>query len=680
MATTFRNDVTSYDAAYADLMEWVPDLMWPTSVQTYGQMRTDPQLRAILQAYSLPIRRASWAVDGTGCRPEAARLVGDSLGLPVKGSDARPARGPVRFAQVNRLAMLHLVFGHMPFEKVYDVTDGMTARLAGLYERMPQSITRIDLDDQDQLLGIEQYARQGSKGPVIGRESLVWHAHEREGGAWQGRSLLRDAYGAWLIKREMWRVNASSLRRNGMGVPVVTAPLGATPAQIVEAQRLASAHRGGDRSGVGLPSGFIMELKGITGSVPDPLPFINYLDQQMSRAALAGVVDLGNTSNGSRALGDTFVDLLMLSLQAVADDVADVWTADVAADLIRLNYGDQEPVPVITVGDVGESHEVTAATLQTLLASGALSASPELEAYVREQWKLPAPTPPAAPVPVPSPSTPGDTPTPGAGAVQDAVPAPVAASVWPFRRQLTTVEARALVDPVTIDEQWQTAVETALQAWATTYAPQLKDAILNAVAAAFKDGPQGFADLTVDLPPDVVAGITQIMLTVAQQAQVGQVEEAVGQGVDLPGPPDLPVIDLQAFAGSMLQLLVKSMVTTASRKAIAAYAAPGATKDDVEAQVAGALDTLTLAQPRDTFGAIMSYGQGQGRSSVLATAPAGTYVASEIMDANTCGPCAAIDGTVFPSREAADAAYASGGYSECAGGLRCRGIVVTTWD
>ena len=98
-----------------------------------------------------------------------------------------------------------------------------------------------------------------------------------------------------------------------MGVPSRDRALGATPAQIVEAQRLASAHRGGDRSGVGLPSGFIMELKGITGSVPDPLPFINYLDQQMSRAALAGVVDLGNTSNGSRALGDTFVDLLMLS-------------------------------------------------------------------------------------------------------------------------------------------------------------------------------------------------------------------------------------------------------------------------------------------------------------------------------------------------------------------------------
>lgn len=678
MVTT-RNDVTSWDAAYGELLEWVPDLMWPTSVQTYGQMRTDPQLRAILQAYALPIRRAAWGVDGTDCRPEVAQLVADSLGLSVLGTEQRAKRGPVRFSQVNRLAMLHLTFGHMPFEKEYDVTDGATARLVGLYERMPQSIDQILLDDKDQLLGIRQTSRSGTSSDVIGRESLVWFAHEREGGAWQGRSLLRDSYGAWLMKRELWRSNATSLRRNGMGVPVVTAPLGATPAQVAEAQRLAAAHRVGDRSGVGLPAGFIMELKGITGSVPDPLPFINYLDQQMSRAALAGVVDLGNTSNGSRALGDTFVDLLMLALQAVADDVADVWTADVARDVVALNYGEAEPVPSVVVGEVGESYEVTAATLQTLLGSGALSASPELEAYVRERWKLPTKVVDLAPAPALAPIVPA--PVPGAGAAQDTAPAPVAASVWPFRRQLTDVEARALVDPVTIDSQYQDAVNLALSQWTSTFAPQVRDLILNAVAAAFKDGPQGFADLTVDLPPDLVATITQIMLGAAQQAQTGQAAEATGQGVELPPePPALPTLDLQSFAAGMLQLLVKGMVTTASRKAIAAYATPGVTKDDVELLVAGALDSLTLAQPRDTFGAIVAYGQGQGRSSVLATAPVGTYTASEIMDSATCGPCAVIDGTVFSSREAADAAYASGGYSECAGGLRCRGIVVTTWD
>lgn len=706
MATTLGNDVTSYDAAYADLMEWVPDLMWPTSVTTYGQMRTDPQLRAILQAYSLPIRRASWSVDGTGCRPEVAQLVADSLGLTVKGSDQRASRGPVRFAQVNRLAMLHLVFGHMPFEKVYDVTDGRTARLSALLERMPQSIYRINLDADDQLSGIEQWKRTGSdRDRIIQRPSLVWFAHEREGGAWQGRSLLRDSYGAWLMKRELWRVNATSLRRNGMGVPVVSAPPGATPAQVIEAQRLASAHRVGDRSGVGLPSGFTMALQGITGTVPDPLPFINYLDQQMTRSALAGVVDLGNTSNGSRALGDTFVDLLMLALQAVADEVAETWTADVAADVVALNYGEDEPVPTVVVGEVGASHEVTANTLQLLLASGALSASPELEAYVREQWKLPAvnqdaeaparptfaydldygiltlnerraqvglePVPGGDVIPLPAAQRVVDTPAPPVAPVAAAAP-----QEWPFRRQLTAVEARSAVDPVTLNTQHAQGVDKAVEDWTTTYRPEVVAAILAAVAAAGTDL-EALTALEVDTPPELTAALTASVLTVAKQAQAEQVREAKAQGVT-PGSAVLDEVALSAFAGAMASLLVRGWTSAASRKAVQA-AQGGASAADVQAAVGQHLDSMTDAQPRDSFGAVMAYGQGQGRSSVLAVSPAGTYTASEVMDAATCGPCSSIDGTTFDSLEEADAAYASGGYSECEGGLRCRGIVVTTW-
>ena len=254
--------------------------------------------------------------------------------------------------------------------------------------------------------------------------------------------------------------------------------------------------------------------------------------------------------------------------------------------------------------------------------------------------------PARSPVPVPSPVAPGDTPTPGAGAVQDAVPAPVAASVWPFRRQLTTVEARALVDPVTIDEQWQTAVETALQAWADVRAAA-QDAILNAVAAAFG------TDRRVRGPhrrpaPDVVAGITQIMLTVAQQAQVGQVEEMVGQGVDLPGPPDLPSSTCRRSPG---RCCFPRQVDGDHRvaEAIAAYAAPGATKDDVEAQVAGALDTFHPPRSRGTFGAIMSYGRVRAARASSRPRRRARTSRPRSWDANTCGPCAAIDGTVFPS-------------------------------
>ena len=189
---------------------------------------------------------------------------------------------------------------------------------------------------------------------MIGRESLVWHAHEREGGAWQGGRCSATPTGVADQAGDVAGERVEPLRHNGMGVPVVTAPLGATPAQIVEAQRLASAHRGGDRSRRRSPRpGSSWSSRGITGVGADPLPFINYLDQQMCPARRSPASSTSATPATEPRLGDTFVDLLVLSLQAVADDVADVWTADVAADLIRLSYGDQEPSPSSPSGTSG---------------------------------------------------------------------------------------------------------------------------------------------------------------------------------------------------------------------------------------------------------------------------------------------------------------------------------------
>lgn len=53
--------------------------------------------------------------------------------------------------------------------------------------------------------------------------------------------------------------------------------------------------------------------------------------------------------------------------------------------------------------------------------------------------------------------------------------------------------------------------------------------------------------------------------------------------------------------------------------------------------------------------------------------------ASELLDANTCGPCSLVDGTDYPSLEAAEADYPEGTYYACAGGARCRGTLVYVW-
>jgi phage gp29-like protein len=146
----------------------------------------------------------------------------------------------------------------------------------------------------------------------------------------------------------------------------------------------------------------------MTGSVPDALAFINYLDKQMTRATLTSLLDMTDSTHGNRALGETFMDLLLMSLQTIADETAAESTAQLVIPLVNANYGEDEPAPRIVCGDVGSEHEVTAQTLQLLLSSGAIEPDPALDAYVRNQYKLPerdAAYPWAPPHSVPDPMT-----------------------------------------------------------------------------------------------------------------------------------------------------------------------------------------------------------------------------------------------------------------------------------
>jgi hypothetical protein len=106
-------------------------------------------------------------------------------------------------------------------------------------------------------------------------------------------------------------------------------------------------------------------------------------------------------------------------------------------------------------------------------------------------------------------------------------------------------------------------------------------------------------------------------------------------------------------------------------------------RDAVVADVGAFLDDLSTRNLRDHLGGALTAAQNAGRVAVLQAAPAsaGTaqYVASEILDTNTCPKCKDEDGHKFDSLAAAEGAYPSGGYLHCEGDLRCRGTVVAVW-
>lgn len=397
--TTELGNVRSWSqwAQVADIeTEQVPELRWPTSVRTYDAMRKYSQIRAVLWALTLPLRRNIWALDPQGARPEIVSALSEQLDLPILGGERqRRLRSTGRFSWSEhlRLALLALPFGHMFFEITGEVVGGRW-RLDKLSPRFPSTIADMHVERDGGLASIEQHDDKAKGGTVtIPIDRLVAYVIDREGGSWAGTSVLRAAYGDWLIHDRLMRVNAQSIERNGMGVPNVEVDAGVTltAAQHAEALAGARAYRSGAHSAMVWPSGAHLILKGVEGSLPDALPTLSYHDVKIAKSVQGQFMELGtNGSTGNRALGGVFVDTFATAVDGIATQLADTTTAHVVEDWVDWNYGGSEPAPKVVAQPVDAETDLPPEAIGELIRLGALTMDDDLEAYLRNRGKLPA--------------------------------------------------------------------------------------------------------------------------------------------------------------------------------------------------------------------------------------------------------------------------------------------------
>lgn len=680
-----------HEAWYAALGDWqeqVADLVWPLSNLTYAQMRKDPQIQAVLTAYSLPIRRATWQVDPTGCRPEVAQLVADDLGLPVAGDDtprAARVRG-VSFADHLRSALLHLIYGHYGFEMLAKVDGNRRARLVGLSDRIPQTITWLHVSDQGDFLGISQDNRFFEEPPQIGADRLVWYVHDREGPMWQGRSLLRPSFAPWLLKRECQRILATSSQRFGMGVPTLRALSGTnpTPEQMHAAAAMAQQMRGGEQAGAAVPPGFVVELLGMQGGAPDTLAFIKWLDQQISRSALAQFLDLGGESgHGSRSLGQSFIDLFTLSITAVADYCADVLTRQVSARLVEWNWGEEEPVPAVVASDVGTKHEVTADAIQQLVSVGAIQPDPQLDAYLRQTFQLPKR----------DPSTPWQQPAPKVAATSAAPPPTVqvptgdanVTAARPKRAPRRKTAQGQLTLPIAAADNSQDAKshDDAATAAFAAVVPLLAPAVASLATEAAQLVESGQAGSLPTLAvgqtiiDQVAAALHTTMAEVADTSAQATAVEVQQAGGDV--EPDSGDDHLLSQAASVAAALIAARLAMSAAQT--AMTRTGGSRDQVETAVKADVGGQVSADTGWLAGAVseaMLTADHQGRMATLAQADGQVrYRAAEEDDTASCQPCRDVSGTTYDTYTDVLADYLpGGGHIGCLGRGRCRGRVV----
>lgn len=392
-------NLPSWSEIYAaNDLEHAPDLMWKPDgkgmVEEYHRMRTDAQVQGLYLGSTLPIRRYEYVIEPNGARPEWVDKISRGYNLPIKGQEDRPVgRRKRRFVFQDHLrhALLAILYGHMYFEQVGEIDPGDKMwYMRKLGVRMPQSIRRFRVAEDGGLAGIVQRGSNGAGGEELFLDinRIVGYIWDQEGGNWAGRSMLRGIRKNFLLKDTVLRLGAINIERAG-GVPVITGPKGATPEDLAELGKMARTFRVGANSGGSIPHGAQLDLARAAGG-EETVQYLKLQNEEMSRGWLMMFLNLGQATTGSYALGSTLLDYALSTQEVIAQWVCDTFNEHVVEDDIDWNFPDaaDEPVPLVVFKRT-DNRDMALADLAQMVDRGIIQVDDELEAWLRETYRLP---------------------------------------------------------------------------------------------------------------------------------------------------------------------------------------------------------------------------------------------------------------------------------------------------
>lgn len=382
--------------SFVDEKEYVPDLVWPNSVQkVFPQMRADTQLAGLMAGCILPILRYRWMVDPNGARPELVTELAKDFNLPVKDTEGQPrGRMKKRFVHgkhMKQALTIAIINGHAYFEQVGEIVDNLW-RLRKLAPRMPSTISEIKVAPDGGLVSITQGFTMAVGGrwdmdpPEIPVDHLVGYIWDQEGASWIGRSMLRDCYKNWLIKDRLMRVDALNHEHAG-GIPFAIGSMGMSQGELAKLNEMMAHFKVGEMRGGAVPFG--SEIKVAKGTGSDVVASMRYHDELMARKFLLMLLQLGQTQTGSRALGTTFLDFFSAGQEYIADWYRDVTNEHVIEDWVDWNYGEDEEFVPLLMYEPMEDRALAIADLVQLIESKAIIVDEALEDALRYRYGMP---------------------------------------------------------------------------------------------------------------------------------------------------------------------------------------------------------------------------------------------------------------------------------------------------
>jgi hypothetical protein len=372
--------------------EFLHELRGPMGIRMYEEMRSnEPNIAGLLAAIEMVILSVEWRA------VPASQEANDLAAASFLEQAIENLESPWEDFLSDICTMF--AFGWALFEEVYKYEDGKIFWKKFAF-RSQDSLFRWKFSEDSRKLEAMVQMPPPDYTPIeIPIEKCVLFRTRAEKENPEGRSMLRPAYKPYFYKRVIEEIEAMGAERDLIGIPVMSAPFGASEAEIALAKQIVESIKNDDQAGIVLTAigpepqdKFEFKLvtgQGSSGRVSFTDRLIARYSNEMMMAALSQFLRLGQGgAGGSYALSSDQRDIFQIAIRGWMAKIRNTLNRGPVKKLLLLNG--MRGKATLEHGQVG------ATSLQTLanflnggIQNGYLTPNRELEQFLRKQAELP---------------------------------------------------------------------------------------------------------------------------------------------------------------------------------------------------------------------------------------------------------------------------------------------------
>ena len=312
-----------------------------------------------------------------------------------------------------RLALIDRAMVNLRMSLADHISEAMTMTWAGYapfaiwYERVggeilwkkfllmgQDTIYRWYFDEDGGLEGLDQQAPPEYSIEYVPIERMILYRTKNERNNPEGYSLLRNSWIDYYFAKNIKQIEGIGIERDLAGMPKVKLPASADTSEnstdMQKAELIVRNIRNDEQSGIVEPAGWEVTLMTSGGTrLFDTDKIINRYEQRALMSMMAQVFMLGQEGVGSFALSDNQGDFLTMSVNTIADVIAETFTKFAIPRLLKLNGYEADGIRLVHTPANKVEMEKLGSFLSGIAGKGYLTWTSMDEEWLRDSLHLP---------------------------------------------------------------------------------------------------------------------------------------------------------------------------------------------------------------------------------------------------------------------------------------------------